>query len=70
MKLRDLFEKIEGGCYLLSIYGICEELPCDCDVLDCLREKDYYKESCDRKVKGISVAVKNMRPELRITLEK
>lgn len=70
MRLRDVLGKITGGFYLLTIDGICDELPCDCDVLKDLRKMDYYKKNRDRKVKGISAAVKNMRPELRIELEK
>ncbi len=70
MRLRDVLGKITGEFYLLTINGICDELSCGEDVLNELREQDYYKKNRDRKVKSISVAVKNMRPELRIALEK
>ncbi len=70
MRLRDVLGKITGEFYLLTIDEICDELSCGEDVLNELREQDYYKKNRDRKVKSISVAVKNMRPELRIALEK
>ncbi len=70
MRLRDVLGKITGEFYLLTIDEICDELSCGEDVLNELREQDYYKKNRDRKVKSISVAMKNMRPELRIALEK
>lgn len=67
MKLRELLNKFTDDDFLITIDGLCDEMP----FYEYEKEKqqDYWKEYQDRKVIGLAILETNGQPELCIDLD-
>ena len=66
MKLQEFLNKFTNEDFLLTVDGLCEELP----FYEYEEEKKaaYWKKYKDRKVKSMAIITTNGRPELCIKL--
>jgi hypothetical protein len=62
MKLNELLNKFHGEDFLLSIVGLCDEMPFSDYEIE--KKQPYWKIYRDRNVTGICLTETNDTPEL------
>ncbi len=67
MKLQEVLNKFTNANFLLTVNGLCDEMP----FYDYENEKkmEYWKKYRDKKVVGMAILITNERAELCITIE-
>ena len=67
MKLQELLNKFTNTDFLLTVNGLCEELPFH--EYENEKKQDYWKQYKDRKVVSIALLTTNEVPELIVKTE-
>lgn len=68
MKLVEVLNKFTNDNFLLTVKGLCDEMPFY--EYEDEKKKEYWKKYRDRKIVSMSIFITNQRPELFIELEK
>lgn len=63
MKLQTLLNKFTNDTFLITINGLCDEIP-----LWEFKELDFWKEYKNCIVKSMAIILTNDKPELMITI--
>ncbi|WP_418752286.1 hypothetical protein [Frisingicoccus sp.] len=67
MRLQEVLNKFTNIDFLLSVNGLCDEIPFD--EYENEKEEAYWKKYKDRKVESMAILTTNERPELCIKIE-
>lgn len=67
MRLQEVLNKFTNIDFLLSVNGLCDEMPFD--EYENEKEEAYWKKYKDRKVESMAILTTNERPELCIKIE-
>ncbi len=67
MRLQEVLNKFTNTDFLLSVNGLCDEIPFD--EYENEKKEDYWRKYKDRRVKSMAILITNERAELCIKIE-